>query len=186
MPKQRRTPRIVDGVKFSHSGERDFGKKQAPYFLEVRESSVAGNGVFVYSGKISRGDIILSYTGPLLTHAEWGAEWEERFGDLQAEHVGRLDYFATNGGYVINGSESFTSFVNHSCTPNLEVVCMSENVLFKALREIFPDEELYIDYNLQGDALYPCACGAEACRGFMNNTDNIKKALRKRAKKGHK
>lgn len=188
MPKQQRTPNIVDGYQFSEEGHRLFPRKQAPYILEVRESAIAGRGLFVKAGKISRDEVILSYTGPLLTSAAWGREWDKRYAHVEGPCIQRLDYFSTSGRYMINGENSFTSYVNHSCDPNVEAICLPKNVLFKALREIFPEEELFIDYNLEGASLYPCECGMEACRGFMNNEENIKKTLRTRitarAKKG--
>ena len=68
-----------------------------------------------------------------------------------------------------------TRFINHSCAPNCEAVIEDGRVFIDALRTIMPGEELVYDYAYEreadagpeAEALYPCHCGAKACRGTI-------------------
>jgi SET domain-containing protein len=68
-----------------------------------------------------------------------------------------------------NVSGDATAFINHSCQPNLFTRVVAGHVLFFALRDIEPGEELTIDYEMSP---HPdstrCRCGAMECRGTIN------------------
>ena len=65
--------------------------------------------------------------------------------------------------------------LNHSCKPNCEPDEVGGGIVIKALRFIWPGEELTFDYDLFSDepmtdtlkARYACRCGAKKCRGTM-------------------
>jgi len=77
-------------------------------------------------------------------------------------------------------------FVNHSCSPNMVAIAVhTENrnillprIVFFALKDIHPGEELTIDYNcaplkdLKHADLLICLCGAPNCRGYVYEEDN--------------
>ena len=70
----------------------------------------------------------------------------------------------------MNGNEA--RFANHSCDGNTWVDIIRNRIWFIAERSIAEGEEITIDYRLQGDELYECVCGAEECRGYMNDADD--------------
>jgi SET domain-containing protein len=59
--------------------------------------------------------------------------------------------------------------VNHSCEPNLVSRIVRGHILYLALRDIQPGEELTIDYRFDKDVeKVVCRCGSEKCRGTIN------------------
>jgi len=62
-----------------------------------------------------------------------------------------------------------THYINHSCRPNAFMQILYDHILFIALRDIKPGEEITIDYET---TLHPddkrCICGARSCRGTIN------------------
>ncbi len=62
----------------------------------------------------------------------------------------------------------FCRFLLHSCDPNLEINL--EHLDVKALKDIFPDEYLTIDYATTDDTVtfqFACNCGAPNCRRWV-------------------
>jgi SET domain-containing protein len=63
-----------------------------------------------------------------------------------------------------------THYINHSCEPNAFMKITYGHILFIALRDIEPGEEITIDYE---STLHSnkkrCICGAPSCRGTINN-----------------
>ncbi len=68
---------------------------------------------------------------------------------------------------------------NHSCDPNLGV---RGQVVFVALRDIDPGEELTHDWAMTDDDDYtlPCRCGSGRCRGVITGKDWQRKDLQER------
>jgi len=60
-----------------------------------------------------------------------------------------------------------TAFINHSCDPNCFSRVMRGHMLFFALRDIAPGEELTLDYTPSQHPGRRCTCGAASCRGIM-------------------
>ena len=64
---------------------------------------------------------------------------------------------------------SGADFINHGCSPNLVARFDHRRVFLSSLRAIAAGEELLLDYQVRGDIEpIPCACGAPACRGYLN------------------
>jgi SET domain-containing protein len=65
-----------------------------------------------------------------------------------------------------------THYINHSCQPNCYMKILYNHILFYALRDIHPGDEITLDYvmTLHSDKKR-CTCGAENCRGTINKTD---------------
>lgn len=81
-------------------------------------------------------------------------------------HICAVDsYWGIDGSRGGNGSQ----FINHSCRPNSFVRITHGHVIFFALRDIEPGEEITLDYveSYHPDD-YGCRCGAEGCRGTIN------------------
>ena len=76
-----------------------------------------------------------------------------------------------NGRWSLDGSRggNGTHYINHSCVPNAFMQIIYDHILFFALRDIKPGEEITIDYEqtLHSDDKR-CICGAKDCRGTIN------------------
>jgi SET domain-containing protein len=128
--------------------------------LSIRQSPINGKGCFA-TIRFQRGRKIAEYTG-------------ERISDLEAQrHAGRakLRICDIDGRFSLDGSRggNGTHYINHSCRPNAYMKTLYGHVLFFALRDIQPAEEITVDYE---QTLHPdskrCRCGAENCRGTIN------------------
>ena len=81
-------------------------------------------------------------------------------------HICAIDsYWGIDGSRGGNGMQ----YVNHSCTPNTFLRIVRGHVIFFALRDIEPGEELTLDYveSYHPDT-YRCRCKSPGCRGTMN------------------
>ena len=128
--------------------------------LSIRKSTINGKGCFA-TIRFQRGRKIAEYTG-------------ERIPDVEARRrAGRakLRICDIDGQWSLDGSRggNGTHYINHSCAPNAYMQTLYGHVLFFALRDIQPGEEITIDYE---DTLHPdskrCSCGVANCRGTIN------------------
>ena len=159
-------------------------------YLEVRPSTIEGNGVFAQQ-TIPKETRIIEYTGERITPAvaqrRYGRE-ERCVDDVSAEphfYLFSVDS-RTNIDGSVDGNEA--RFINHSCEPNCEAIVEKKRVYIEALRTIHAGEELTYDYRLDaGDDVteedrqrYACHCGAPHCRGTMLALPKVKKLSGKR------
>lgn len=131
--------------------------------LGIRKSRINGKGCFA-TIDFKRGKKIAEYTG-------------ERITDLEARKRARQRRFLRicdiDGRFSLDGSlgGNGTHYINHCCEPNAYMKTLYGHVLFFALRDISPGEEITIDYE---QTLHPdskrCFCGAKTCRGTINKT----------------
>jgi SET domain-containing protein len=128
--------------------------------LSIRKSRIDGKGCFA-TIQFRRRRKIAAYTGERISSAE--AERRGRRRKLRICDVD--DRWSLDGSRGGNG----THYINHSCAPNAFMRTVCGHVLFFALRDIRPDEEITIDYE---DTLHPnskrCHCRAVNCRGKIN------------------
>ncbi|HVS20714.1 MAG TPA: SET domain-containing protein-lysine N-methyltransferase [Pyrinomonadaceae bacterium] len=130
--------------------------------LAVAPSPINGKGCFA-TLRFARDRKIAEYTG-------------ERIPDLEAQrraHRSKLRICDIDGRWSLDGSRggNGTHYINHCCEPNAFMKTLYGHVLFFALREIEPGEEITVDYE---QTLHPdskrCRCGAASCRGTINRT----------------
>jgi SET domain-containing protein len=128
--------------------------------LSIRKSPINGKGCFA-TIRFRQGQKIAEYTG-------------ERITDLEAQRRGgrsKLRICDIDGRFSLDGSRggNGTHYINHCCQPNAYMKTLYGHVLFFALREIKPSEEITVDYE---DTLHPdskrCRCGVNSCRGTIN------------------
>jgi SET domain-containing protein len=133
--------------------------------LAVGPSTINGKGCFA-TVSFPRGRKIAEYTG-------------ERIPDAEAErraYRAKLRICDVDGQWSLDGSRggNGTHYINHSCAPNAYVRTVYGHVLFFALRDIQPGEEITVDYE---HTLHPdskrCRCGAESCRGTINKIPGV-------------
>lgn len=128
--------------------------------LDVRRSLIEGKGCFA-ARHFCRWKKIAEYTGERISNAE----------ATRRAHRRRLRICAINNRWSLDGSRggNGTHYINHSCEPNAFMKIVYNHILFIALRNIEPGEEITIDYEstLHSDTKR-CGCGAQNCRGTIN------------------
>ena len=129
--------------------------------LSVKQSPIEGKGCFSLTHFPARKKIA-EYTGERIRNREANRRANRR----------RLRICAINDDWSLDGSRggNGTHYINHSCEPNAYMKVLYGHVLFLALRDIEPGEEITIDYQ---STLHPnekrCICGAPSCRGTIND-----------------
>ena len=128
--------------------------------LSIEKSAIEGKGCFAVSHFTGRRKIA-EYTGERISNAEAKRRASRR----------RLRICAINNRWSLDGSRggNGTHYINHSCEPNAFMKILYDHILFIALRNIEPGEEITIDYE---STLHSnkkrCTCGAPSCRGTIN------------------
>lgn len=129
--------------------------------LAIQTSTINGRGCFAIV-RFPRGRKIAEYTGELIPDVEAIRRGETR----RVLRICAIDYdWSLDGSRGGNG----THYINHSCEPNAYMKTLYGHVLFFALRDIEPGEEITCDYQttLHSDKKR-CYCGAASCRGTIN------------------
>lgn len=128
--------------------------------LTIKKSPIEGKGCFSITHFKGRRKIA-EYTGERITEAEANRRSTRR----------KLRICAINNRWSLDGSRggNGTHYINHSCEPNAYMQILYGHILFIALRDIEPGEEITIDYQstLHSDKKR-CICGAPSCRGTIN------------------
>jgi SET domain-containing protein len=129
--------------------------------LTVKKSRINGKGCFATTS-FERGKKIVEYTGERISNAEAKRRASRRRVLRICAIDNRWSIDGSNGG---NGSH----YINHSCNPNSFTRTVYGHILFLALRDIRPGEEITIDYvsTLHSDRKR-CTCGMRNCRGRIN------------------
>ena len=140
----------------------------------VRASPIHGRGVFAltYIPKHTR---ILEYKGERISQKEA----DDRYSEVH-ENSPHTMLFEVNDQIVIDATRWGNSarWINHSCSPNCEIVDENERIFIESRRDIHPGDELTYDYNLQlgephtaaAKRFHACFCGSRRCRGTMVGT----------------
>jgi SET domain-containing protein len=129
--------------------------------LAVQVSPINGRGCFA-TKFFTKGRKIAEYAG-------------ERISTREAERRARrrrvLRICAINRRWSLDGARggNGTHYINHSCEPNCYMRITRGHILFMALRDIHPGEEITLDYEstLHSDDK-KCLCKAATCRGTIN------------------
>jgi uncharacterized protein len=136
----------------------------------VKESQIHGRGLFARE-PIAKGEIVAIKGGYIIDTATL-CEVEQSLGPAQitiAEgfFIGPLTKTEREGGMI---------FSNHSCDPTIGI---QGQIVFVALRDIQPSEELTHDWATTDDDSYEmqCNCGAQNCRGIITGQDWRRKEL---------
>lgn len=128
--------------------------------LAIRESRINGKGCFATTG-VKRGRKIAEYSGERISAAE----------AKRRSHRRVLRICAIDRRWCLDGSRggNGTHYINHSCNPNSYMKILYGHILFMAIRDIRPGEEITLDYEstLHSDKKR-CSCGAKSCRGTIN------------------
>lgn len=137
---------------------------------EVRESAIHGKGLFAKEA-FTKGETVCVKGGYIFDRATRDSmpDWYR-----DAEIQIAKDLFI--GPLTEDEREGSMIFSNHSCDPNIGV---RGQIVFVAMRDIEPGEELTHDWATTDDDDYEleCRCGSEKCRGVITGKDWKKKDL---------
>jgi uncharacterized protein len=142
---------------------------------EVRESPIHGKGLFAKQS-ILAGEIVAVKGGCILTAQEWEA-LEPQLGAAEIQIAEAL-FIAPTRHEQRDGSMLYT---NHSCDPNIAI---QGQIVFVAMRDIAPGEELTHDWATTDDLDYvmTCTCGSPHCRRIVTGKDWMKPELQEKYK----
>jgi SET domain-containing protein len=129
--------------------------------LSIGKSPIDGRGCFA-TRHFPKGRKIAEYAGELVT----AREAERRAKTSRKHRICAIDYdWSLDGARGGNG----THYINHSCRPNSYMRVTRGHILFMALRDIRPGEEITCDYvSTHHPDTYRCRCKSEGCRGTIN------------------
>lgn len=141
----------------------------------VKESPIHGKGLFAVD-EIARSEIVCIKGGyifnrqTLLSMPDW-----YRAAEIQiAENlfIGPMTERERDGNMI---------FSNHSCEPNIGI---QGQIVFIAMRDIMPGEELMHDWAMTDDDDFKmeCKCGAPNCRKTITGQDWQRKDLQEKYK----
>ncbi|MEM1228479.1 MAG: SET domain-containing protein-lysine N-methyltransferase [Planctomycetota bacterium] len=138
--------------------------------IEVRHAGKCGYGVFA-ARQFQPGELVTEITGQLIRQKDYEG----------SEYVMELD----SKWYLEPATPG--AFLNHSCSPNCELVQLTDISLgVVAICNIEQETELNFDYAWEAFDWNPvCRCGARNCRGWVVAADQVKK-MRRIAKSGRK
>lgn len=117
------------------------------------------------------GQIIMEYTGEIITEEECEHRMEEKYKDNECYYLMSFDQ-----NMIIDATRgSIARFVNHCCQPNSRMIKwivsgQPRMALFAGDRPIMTGEELTYDYNFDpfsAKNVQKCLCGAPNCRGVL-------------------
>src|SRR5262249_7339193 len=138
-----------------------------------RSSSIQGRGLFAVE-KIDAGEIVCVKGGHVF-HRKQLAELNAQLGPAEIQiaddlFIGPLSPEQREGSMI---------FSNHSCEPNIGV---TGQIVFVAIRDIAPGEELTHDWATTDDDTYEmeCHCNSPKCRKTITGQDWRKKELQDR------
>lgn len=139
----------------------------------VKQSSIHGRGLFALE-PIMRGEIVAIKGGYVFDRRKL-REVEKTLGPAEIAiadgfFIGPLDEREREGAMI---------FSNHSCDPNIGV---KGQIVFVAMRDVEPGEELTHDWAMTDDDEYEmeCRCGAASCRKRVTGRDWRRKELQEK------
>ncbi|QIW98325.1 hypothetical protein AMS68_003843 [Peltaster fructicola] len=151
-------------------------KKGGKFDIGVEIVQTSNRGFGIRACRVfAPGDIIMEYTGEIISEAECQRRMREIYANKQSYYIMEFDQ-----GLHIDGTKgSMARFVNHSCEPNCEVRMVKVSgkprmAIFASDSGVFTGEELTYDYNFDnfGEARQVCFCGAASCRGSLSRRLN--------------
>lgn len=140
---------------------------------EIKKSPIHGKGLFAKE-QIAKGEIVAIKGGRILTRTEWEAR-EPKLGSAEIQ-ISDQFFIAPVQKEEREGSMLYT---NHSCDPNIGI---QGQIVFVAMRDITPGEELTHDWATTDDVDYEidCNCGSGKCRRKITGEDWMKKELQEK------
>jgi SET domain-containing protein len=114
---------------------------------------------------IPAGRKVIEYTGEKISRRET---------KRRSEASDLIYLFTLDNYWTLDGSVggSGAQYINHSCDPNLITRIIKGHIIYMAMRDIQPGEELTVDYRFDKKVeRVACLCGTAKCRGTINLTE---------------
>ncbi|MEI8229564.1 MAG: SET domain-containing protein-lysine N-methyltransferase [Candidatus Peregrinibacteria bacterium] len=131
-----------------------------------------GNGVFS-SSDIQSGDLIMEFTGPLVTRSE-----------LPQPYSSVLDHYTqVDEDLYMGPSGDLDDIINHSCNPNCGLREEDGRLMCYAIRDIAQGQELSWDYSTMQQSGWwemDCLCGSVLCRGRIADFQDLPTFIRRK------
>lgn len=153
-------------------------------FFEVRRSAIQGFGAFAVK-KIRKGQRIIEYAGERISNEEADRRYDES--KMRRHHT---FLFTLDDATVVDGAVQGNAsiYINHSCEPNCEAVITGTRIYIRALRTVYPGEELAYDYQYERtgesdeelERFYKCRCGTPTCRGTIMAPPKSRRRMRRK------
>ena len=143
----------------------------------VKLREIDGKGVGLFTDVKIKKDEIISITGGVIIQKEYWEKFREEFGDY-AYYI-EENYLITPLN-PLNPSADWR--MNHCCQPNCGI---RGQIVFVALRDIEPDEEITFDYAMsECDENYTISlsCNKKGCRKVFSGADWMKPELQEKYK----
>jgi uncharacterized protein len=117
-------------------------------YIIKQKSQIDGRGIFA-TQDIEEGEVFYRIPQNYITHPKF--------------HCAKL----ADGIFI--DDEIILNWVNHSCSPNAEIVKEGSCWCLKSLKQISAGEEIFCDYNKteKGGEKMSCKCGDKKCRGYF-------------------
>ncbi len=131
---------------------------------KIKKSKIDKNGLYA-KYNIEKGTKIIEYKGKIIS-VKKSAE-DPKFDNDKAIYL-----FNINKRFDLDGDFRFNTarLINHSCSPNCEVLGEGLKVWVYAIKDIKKGDELSYDYGFSYDEDYrqfPCKCRAKNCVGYI-------------------
>lgn len=143
--------------------------------FHIKTSALGGNGVFSKK-HIPKGSLIKTLSGEMVTEQQC----LERINDGQENYD---DPFQIEEGDTVMDRkyidlDELSRTFNHSCSPNAGIRNVSDLI---AIEDIRAGQEITYDYSTTvglAETLFAmeCRCGADNCRGVIENVDTLSEA----------
>src|SRR5580698_4574649 len=120
----------------------------------------AATGLGLFAARpIAKRAYIVTYRGKLIATAEAHRRERSRAG---AKYMFEIDRRRTIDG---SSRRNLGRYINHACRPNCEAVLRKGRMMFVALRDIAPGEEITLDYGKEYFDLFiaPFGCRCATC-----------------------
>ena len=145
-------------------------------YWQVKRIKNKGRGIFAKK-EINPGTVIGDYLGVIISERR---EREENEKSFYAMHC-------TDKLIVLpDPKEVGIHLINHSCAPNCAMHSYQGHVIYFALRQIFPGEELTVNYLYDASLCeaarcteHVCRCGVPICRGSLHTPTQVIKTWEK-------
>ena len=166
-----RTPQVIRSIDDKRMNDLSYRSPKT----EVRDSSIHGKGLFAKQA-FAAGEVVAVKGGHILTRQQW-TTLERQLGPAEIQISEEL-FIAPAGQEQRDGCMLYT---NHSCDPNITI---QGQIVFIAMRDITPGEELTHDWATTDDLDYvmECKCGSPLCRRTVTGKDWMKKELQEKYK----
>ena len=135
--------------------------------LYLKKVDGQGQGVFT-NQRFHKGDLVLFFGGEMV-HAHGIDDFTHYL------QIGPDQYPGPSG--------NFDDYVNHNCNPNCAVYFDEEHVFLKAIKDIYPGQQLSLDYGtiqFNEPTIIHCECGSRSCRKTVGNFYSMPKRIQDR------